>query len=310
MQEIPSALNDTAASVSMAAPSSHDPEESRLFRIFKGILEKQPKDGCDTDQHSVAATDEQSDEHDQEHPSVDEHENHGKEHDEHSVDEEINSNSNNEDEDTDTDAEGEPCFAVSMTHDVIDDMFKAAKNGKSCVIFKWKSAVPTNTLICFVEACQSGKVLGTAKLKNISVVQTFADLRSNNAWKRAPKFTQQVWREYVVKECKKLYAWNFDQMHLLDHPKQLNPFRGKCLWTKTTELGQHKSIDLPGLDLRETGAFFINRLEKNELQRIKELCLKLHNKTITVGSTCSGTDICINVVNATIETLCKLFQVS
>ena len=295
LQELATVVNGLVAKMDMPTSSSTDYEEERLFKLFRGIWNRPMKAQGDDDQLSSASSGNQNDNHDSPVDEYEEHEHASTEH---------------EGTSEDSDAEEEQCFALGMTSDVIQNMFAAKIQGKSCAVFNWKHAVPANTQICFVEVCQSGKVLGTAKLTNISAITTFAHLRANSAWKRASKFTQQVWRHYVVKEGKKLYAWNFDHMHRFDDPMQLHHFRSKCLWMKMKDLVPHKSIHVPELDLRETGAFFLNRLPKKELHRIKELCLKLHNKVITVGSTCSGTDICVNVVKATFQTLCKMFQVS
>ena len=200
-------------------------------------------------------------------------------------------------------------YALRLPSKVIDDIYKTRTSSGSCVVFKWKHNLRPDTPVCFVEACQAGKVVAKAVLRDITVLSTFKELRGHRAFKNADTFTQQVWRKHIAESSKVLYVWNFYDLCKLKVPLKCDRTRGRSMYLCLDKLERHRATKV-GLDLRDTCDFFLHRLSKQHKRQLKELCKKLDKKVVTIGSTCSGTDVCVNVVKATFERLSREFGAS
>ena len=89
----------------------------------------------------------------------------------------------------------------------------------------------------------------------------------------------------------------------------LPPFRGRSSWVKLGELARYQDQDVPGLDLQETCKFFVNRLSSQDRQKLGERLQSLDGCEVVIGSTCSGTDICVSIMQATMQKLSQMFEV-
>lgn len=58
--------------------------------------------------------------------------------------------------------------------------------------------------------------------------------------------------------------------------------------------------------LQDTAKFFLAQLSESNLEQCLRTVQGLHQKVIRIGTTCSGTDICVHVLKETVGTLCKL----
>ena len=183
------------------------------------------------------------------------------------------------------------------------------ENKASCAVLKWKHKLPENTKVCFMESCRDGKIVANAVLEKIDAIQTFLELRAHSAFQHASQLQKQSYHNYVAKDKKSLYVWHFGQVQKLVVPFKMKPFRGRSMWVRMSELKPLESKPMPGLDLQETCEYFINRLSSTDRTRLQECVQKLDGKVIRVGSTCSGTDICVNIVKATFKKLSEMFGV-
>ena len=86
-------------------------------------------------------------------------------------------------------------------------------------------------------------------------------------------------------------------------------FRGRSSWVKLGELARYQDQDVPGLDLQETCKFFVNRLSSQDRQKLGERLQSLDGCEVVIGSTCSGTDICVSIMQATMQKLSQMFEV-
>ena len=112
----------------------------------------------------------------------------------------------------------------------------------------------------------------------------------------------------MVENGKTLYAWNFINIEKLDVPLQLSNFRGRSQWVSLDSLQPFTST-LPGCDLRETCNFFIDRLSRADQKKLEDRAHALDGHEIVIGSTCSGTDICVGIMNATMQAINQRFKV-
>lgn len=86
--------------------------------------------------------------------------------------------------------------------------------------------------------------------------------------------------------------------------------RGRSFWTNLEELPFHYAVLLPGPNLAETCKYFVRRLPEHELGVLKERLHKLDGQTISIGSTCSGSDICVCIMKSTMQKLSEMFGVT
>ena len=216
-------------------------------------------------------------------------------------------------EGSDTREAHDPWFFVMRVSSEL--LMNILESKSPCAVLKWKGKLPAGSKICFMEACRDGQVVATAELKQITVLTTFAELRSHAAFQDASSLQKQSFRNYITgdkkqQEKKQLYAWEFSNAQKLLVPYGMRPFRGRSMWVRMSQLKPHEAKPLPGLDLRETCAYFLDRLGSVDLAQLEQCVRRLDQKVIHVGSTCSGTDVCINVVRATFEILNKKFNVT
>ena len=157
----------------------------------------------------------------------------------------------------------------------------------------------------------SSVVIGKANVKNQHRISTFGELRRLDCFKDASHELKTVWKNRVLQEKKHLFVWEITCIQKFD--KQLE-IQGRN-HAKHFEIGlsRLKSFDqekvLPGLDLKETAMFFVNRLSDEDSERLENTMRQLHNKEIKVGTACSGTDIAVSMTKATIEALSEHFNV-
>ena len=111
----------------------------------------------------------------------------------------------------------------------------------------------------------------------------------------------------VNKEKKALFEWVFDRVASFDSPMLVRTWRGKTTMISIDDL-QTFNGNIPDMSLRSTAEFFVNRLSANDKKKLAQTMKSLHGKTIRVGTTCSGTDVIIPVLNCTFDTLSRLFN--
>ena len=199
------------------------------------------------------------------------------------------------------------CFVLRLPEEILSSILQ---QNSTSIFLKWKNSLESGTRVCFVEACQQGKVVGTGIFSHINVIKTFAELRGTPDFKKATALQKQAWRNHILQQKKKLYSWTFANLQQLSEPLQAPVVRGKASWVSMESLRPHQKEHVPGPDLQETCEYFFNRLPKKDKQLLQERMESLDGCTISVGSTCSGTDICICLVKSTVKKLCQIFNVT
>ena len=198
------------------------------------------------------------------------------------------------------------CFALRLPNDILNQMFKLEN---SSVVMKWKHKIQADTRVCFVSSEGRTIVVATASLSGIDTISSIADLRIHAACKDASKNEKDLWRSSLLQN-KSLFVWNFQDLKKFSIPLELPPFRGRSIWVSLSELKPHVETPIPGMDLRETCEFFLNRLPTNDYEKLGDRLRALDGCSISVGSTCSGTDICVGMMKATIAKLNEVFNAS
>ena len=87
--------------------------------------------------------------------------------------------------------------------------------------------------------------------------------------------------------------------------------RGRTFTLHTSDLKpcESSALSLPEMRLESTAAYFVNRLSPTDRALLASNLQALHSKCISIGTTCSGTDIIVPVFQQTFRALCKIFDV-
>ena len=67
---------------------------------------------------------------------------------------------------------------------------------------------------------------------------------------------------------------------------------------------------IPDLNLEMTARYFIQRMSNEDVCKLKATLKQWDGGILRIGTTCSGTDICVPVVQKTLKVLCELFDAS
>ena len=186
-------------------------------------------------------------------------------------------------------------LAPSMIKDILGMGFNATKEkrGKVSAMLTWQSKTDPGTSICAVETGQQGSVAFLATLVEVRPITTFGELRSSRVWSSASGMQRQAWRNRVIESKKPLYEWIFDNFLVPCESMQVPCIGARSYWIEGKHLQRSKTRDFPEMNLRSTAGYFVRRLCSSDWKRLEAKMKSLDSKTITYGSTCSGTDICV-----------------
>ena len=206
------------------------------------------------------------------------------------------------------DESGQKSFLVRLHQQALSFLLDSSTGCSKNFLCTWRHKLQPNTKICLMESGQQGKVVATALLSKICVIETFCHLRSCGEFRRASDLQKQTWRKRVLQDKKPIYQWVLDDITELTTPLQAPTFRGRSIWIDMTLLSAFVELAVPSPDLRETCEYFVKKLTPAERQKSYQRLQALDGRTITVGSTCSGSDVCVCVMKSTFNKLCQLFN--
>ena len=113
----------------------------------------------------------------------------------------------------------------------------------------------------------------------------------------------------ILTEKKRLYEWKLDDIHCFEELMIVQ--LGKKMRWKTAMIHEsdliRDTIALPDMRLGSTAEFFVKRLSNSDIELLRSTLRALDGKTLTLGSTCSGTDVIVPVFQHTFATLCRIF---
>ena len=183
------------------------------------------------------------------------------------------------------------------------------QHGTACVMLPWQGKVDPGTDVCMVETAQQGSVAAIAKLDGIRVISTFGDLRASKLFTSASALQRQAWRNRVLKGKKSIFEWSFSNV-LVPGDKLRVPRSGsKSYWLEGAKLQRQPTSEFPEMNLRSTAGYFVRKLSATDRESLKATLKAMDGKTISYGSTCSGTDVCVCVMESTFAELSELFGV-
>ena len=219
-----------------------------------------------------------------------------------------NSQKKNESEDESSVSTGKESFVLKLHEETWQSLIQSSSCKQRHLICNWKHKLQDNSTIGIMECGQQGNLVGTATLVTIKSINNFADLRTCTEFKTASEEQKSAWRKRIVHNKKPLYQWILEDIFELKQPLQGPSSRGKAMWVNIAKLKSFVEREVPEPDLRETCKYFVDRLSEEDRNILGERLRQLDGHTVTMGSTCSGTDVCVCVMKSTFQILGQLFD--
>ena len=120
-----------------------------------------------------------------------------------------------------------------------------------------------------------------------------------------------LWNSPGLVDNKHLYEWTFTGMQPFSaHMRLQGPVgKGRFTYVNSSHLVP-VSAGIPEMSMAPTAEYFVDRLSAADKDELATTLRSLDGKVITIGSTCSGTDLIIPVMKHTFATLSQMFQVT
>ena len=188
--------------------------------------------------------------------------------------------------------------------------------GKEFVwIFPWKSArlLSCDDVLLFDQ--NECKISHKCRILRCMTIDTVSSLATSKAWNYASRQIRQQWKS-MLKEAKskrtKLFEWFMIDIKDLKQPLAWDQHRRayRCVVVNPSVLTVYRDFMIPRMDLMSTAAWMIDRLTMSETESLKQFAYNWHNRTIRLGTTCSGTDICAVVLRKTLQCISERFGVT
>jgi len=120
-----------------------------------------------------------------------------------------------------------------------------------------------------------------------------------------------LWDSPGLVDNKPLYEWTFTGMQPFSvHMRLQGPVgKGRFTYVSSSHLVP-VSVGIPEMSMASTAEYFVGRLSAADKDELATTLRSLDGKVITIGSTCSGTDLIIPVMKHTFATLSEMFRVT
>ena len=203
----------------------------------------------------------------------------------------------------------EICMVVLMQPHVMNQILQEPLLDEKVVLLPWKIKRGISR-VYLAEVGTGGRIVATSDIE-ITAVDNFAKLRSHPYFLSAPSALQTAWRTRVTKEKRNIYSWSFKSTTLLEEPLQL-PLgsRGTHIAVAKSCMTVCKEIPVPEMRLKNTCKYFIQKLSQQDYIKLKETARILDGVVIRTASTCSGTDVCCNIMRETFQCINEEFSVT
>ena len=203
----------------------------------------------------------------------------------------------------------ELCMVVLMQPHVMNKIQQEPLLDEKAVILPWKIKKGISK-VYLAEVGTGGRIVATSNVA-ITALKNFADLRSHPYFPNAPSELQTAWRTRVVKQKLSVYSWSFKSTTLLETPLQL-PLgsRGTYITVAKSCMAVCKEIPMPEMRLKSTCKYFMQKLSQQDYLKLKETARALDGVVIRTASTCSGTDVCCNIMRETFQCINEEFSVT
>ena len=208
------------------------------------------------------------------------------------------------------------CITLNSTviRTIANRVSKSLK-GRSFWMFSWKNKQTDGKRVFLMEQGNQS-INHCCRIEIIDTISSCTELTSSQHYKDASRSCKKLWRgAFNDADGGKLYTWNFFDFHHLPEALQLQETssgRGRnpcCRTVKHSNLKLWREPHLV-LSLECSAKFFLRSLPPASIEALRSFAYRWDGHTIRVGTTCSGTDICVIVFKKTIEVIAEFFKVS
>ena len=124
----------------------------------------------------------------------------------------------------------------------------------------------------------------------------------------------KFWSDKVRNE-KEVFIWKISTVQAWDEPKPIRflqaKYRNRHFQVPKRQLMQGSAgMETPRPSLYATSAWFVRLLSISQYQHLKRVALELDGTDLRIGTTCSGSDICIVAIHGLMEAINAEFGVS
>ena len=197
-------------------------------------------------------------------------------------------------------------MVVRFQPDVVDQLRTPGEDERE-VLLLWQ--VRPGPLNVVVASSGDNEIVLRCELDRVQTLTNFYQLRQEPLFANASLAARKLWRETVTKKNRPVYKWYLTKVEVPSQKVLAPPGRGTWSFVPAACVPQGESeVDIPEMNLASTGLYFIRRLATEDYERLAATAKSMDGKEIRVGTTCSGTDGCLNVIKATVEVMNKGFQ--
>ena len=204
-------------------------------------------------------------------------------------------------------------YAVAVLSRTLIDRVRKAANQKKQESFELLTTTKYTAggEMLLVQTRTDGRVAIKASLVQRKRLTSTSELSNTAAYKQATEPEQKAWKARMHQHL----AVYICQLKNLRAPAGNLRLRCGHGCRKTVAVGSDvleeeatPEAEIPTLSLRETARFFLQRLSEADRGKLSATIKGLNGCQIKLGSTCSGTDVCVNVFRHTLQFLAEQHQ--
>ena len=204
-------------------------------------------------------------------------------------------------------------YIMCISSDTLDGILGSQVDGECQYVLQFKNKKLIGQQVYFRIGGQyrtTRRVVAMATVTSIDMATSASELRALLCDKFSDEHRKKMWMKSFDNHCERVWVWNFSNVVRLTKtfmPENFT-FKGNMqLFAPSSLVTTEHQMDV-SMCLGSTAEYFIGRLSSEDKQLLQEAMLKLDGSVIRVGTSCSGTDICVPVVVKTLEVLSKMFK--
>ena len=204
-------------------------------------------------------------------------------------------------------------YIMCISSDTLDGILGSQVDGECQYVLQFKNKKLIGQHVYFRIGGQyrtTRRVVAMATVTSIDMATSASELRALLFDKFSDEHRKKMWMKSFDNHCEKVWVWHFSNVVRLTKtfmPENFT-FKGNMqLFAPSSLVTTEQQMDV-SMCLGSTAEYFIGRLSSDDKQLLQEAMLKLDGSVIRVGTSCSGTDICVPVVVKTLEVLSKMFK--
>ena len=198
---------------------------------------------------------------------------------------------------------------VRLPSNIVQKLFFCAATGEAAEIIQCQKVRSDVKEICIAESGRGGHIVLKCQVQT-RAINSYAELRTCSDFTQASNARKKALRNRLMNKNQQAFVWTLSDLKRMQTPLQAPMgIRSRSFAVAISSLESCKDIPLPEMSLKSTASYMIDMLSSEDLDKLKNLAQHLDGVTIRAGSTCSGSDTCMNVLRHTISSINERFGV-